>query len=357
MSQAFQHVTAGAPAAVVEALQRATPATIDRGFRQAADVIARTKLVREVMETVMKNGMHYGTIPGTQKPTLYQPGCDVLAVAFRIAPKLALVEDLSTSDAVRYRVTVAGHHQGTNELLAEGIGECSSDEEKYRWRRPVCDEEFADTPEDRRREKWAKGSGGKPYKQKQIRTSPADVANTVLKMATKRAKVAMILNATAATDVFAQDLEDLNEELREQLADERPAAAPSVAMPQARQDAKPSASAPVTSQEPQTPAAPERPAAPTTPNTAFRRDHVRIVEIEAKKTADKTNTETGEVTPGKAFALVTLSSGEVFQCWHLTTLVPNLEKWRDEKTVVDLDCVTSKDPASFRPRIEKGAPA
>lgn len=213
-----------------------TLATIDRGTNLAtSEVIARTLQIREVMEKVMKKDVHYGVIPGTQKPTMYQPGADVLAVTFRIAPKVDHIEDLSTSDAVRYRVRVQGVHQISGELLAEGVGECSSDEEKYRWRRPVVDDEWKDTPEDRRREKWARGQGGKTYKQKQLRTSPADVANTVLKMAVKRAKIAMILNATAASDVFAQDLEDLSEELRESLAGDEPQA-PTVQQPQRKSE-------------------------------------------------------------------------------------------------------------------------
>jgi hypothetical protein len=51
-----------------------------------------------------------------------------------------------------------------------------------------------------------------------VRTEPADLANTVLKMACKRAKMAMVLNVTAASDCFTQDLEDLDAVLQEHLA-------------------------------------------------------------------------------------------------------------------------------------------
>lgn len=234
------------------------PAALDRGANLAtSEVIARTLQIREVMEKVMKRDVHYGVIPGTQKPTMYQPGADVLAVTFRIAPKVDQIDDLSTADSVRYRVRVQGVHQITGELLAEGVGECSSDEEKYRWRKPVVDDEWKETAEDRRREKWAKGQGGKPYKQKQIRTSPADVANTVLKMAVKRGKIAMILNATAASDVFAQDLEDLSEELRESLAGEDHPTTAAVPQPQRKSDTAPPASSqpPAATGTPATPAA------------------------------------------------------------------------------------------------------
>jgi hypothetical protein len=68
-----------------------------------------------------------------------------------------------------------------------------------------------------RRIKHARGKGGTTYKQEQIRTEPADLANTILKMANKRAKMAMVLNVTAASDCFAQDLEDMDDALRDHL--------------------------------------------------------------------------------------------------------------------------------------------
>lgn len=195
-------------------------ATIDRGFLAVADVTARVRRIQEVMASLMIKDTHYGQIPGTPKPTLYQPGAEMLCVTFRIAPA-PRVEDLSTDDAIRYRVTMAGTSQATGETLGEGIGECSSDEEKYRWRKPVCDEEWTETPENLRREKWHKGNDRQGnYKVKQVRTSPADIANTVLKMAYKRALISMARTVLGCSDIFAQDLEDLSPEIREAVVDE-----------------------------------------------------------------------------------------------------------------------------------------
>jgi hypothetical protein len=109
----------------------------------------------------------------------------------------------------RYRIAAIGTHQTSGIVMGEGMGECSSGEEKYKWRKSVNANEFDATPEDRRRTKF-----GKQYDVKQVRTEPADLANTILKRACKRAQVAMILNVTAASDCFTQDIEDLPEELR-----------------------------------------------------------------------------------------------------------------------------------------------
>ena len=43
----------------------------------------------------------------------------------------------------------------------------------------------------------------------QVRTEPEDADNTILKMAKKRALIDAVLTVTAASDIFAQDVEDL----------------------------------------------------------------------------------------------------------------------------------------------------
>lgn len=178
----------------------------------AANIRSQVNLVQEVMQAVMKKETHYGVIPGTKKPTLYKAGAEVLCATFRIADKYE-VEDLTVDGMARFRVKCIGTHQTTGTVMGEGMGECSSHEEKYKWRGAICLEEFDSTPEDMRRIKFSKYQG-KVEKKPQVRTEPADQANTILKMACKRAKIAMTLNVTAASDCFTQDIEDLPEELR-----------------------------------------------------------------------------------------------------------------------------------------------
>lgn len=183
------------------------------------DIVAQKRLVQEVMKAVMKDGIHYGIIPGCKQPTLYKAGSEAILSTFRIAVDPS-VEDLSTHDCYRYRVTLRGIIP-SGEIVGAGVGECSTDEEKYKWRGAVCDEEFNETPEDRRRSKWNKGAYGKPaYQVKQVRTNPADLSNTVLKMAKKRAQIDLTLTATGISDIFAQDLEDLPEEVRDEMVRE-----------------------------------------------------------------------------------------------------------------------------------------
>lgn len=209
----------------------------------AIEIRAGINLIQDVMRSVMQDGIHFGTIPGTQKPTLYKPGAEKILVTFRIATD-PLVEDLSTPDEMRYRVTVSAR-SSSGLHLGSSVGECSSNEEKYRWRAAICAAEFDETPVDRRRSVWKRAKDGNgAEKINQVRTNPVDVANTILKMAVKRAKIAVTLDVTAASDIFSQDIEDLPEELREEIARDEGRAHPDLGRPSAKSAAPQKAKTP-----------------------------------------------------------------------------------------------------------------
>src|SRR3990167_3504056 len=84
-----------------------------------AEVRAHVNLIQQVMQSVMKgpskenpNGVHYGVIPGTDKPTLLKAGAEKIAETFRIAASYQ-IEDLSGKGFIRYRVRCIGTHQTT----------------------------------------------------------------------------------------------------------------------------------------------------------------------------------------------------------------------------------------------------
>lgn len=188
------------------------PAVEHYGSRSltAADVRAQVNLMQDVMQEVMKKDTHYGVIPGTKQPSLYKAGAEKIMSTFRLAADPE-VEQLGHDGEVHYRVKVR-ILTASGAFLGAGIGECSSSEDKYAWRAAVCDEEFDATPENRRRIKFSKWQG-KVEQKKQVRTNPADVSNTVLKMAKKRGLIDGVLTVTAASDLFTQDIEDLPEEV------------------------------------------------------------------------------------------------------------------------------------------------
>lgn len=208
------------------------PAVDNYGQRSltAADVRAQVNLMQDVMKEVMQDGTHYGTIPGTKSKSLYKAGAEKLMATFRLAGDPE-VEDLSRDGEVHYRVKVR-LTSTSGAFIGAGIGECSSQEDKYAWRLAICPEEFEATPENRRRIKFSKYQG-KVEQKKQVRTNPADVANTILKMAKKRGQVDAVITCTAASDLFTQDIEDLPEEVVAEIVGQQRSKPAAVAVQQA----------------------------------------------------------------------------------------------------------------------------
>ncbi len=198
------------------------------------DVIARINKVHDVMQRAMKNGHHYGVIPGTgDKPTLLKPGAELLCVMFRLDPQYQAVAD--RTDGLTYTTTCTLWHIPTGQRMGSGMGTCSTRESKYAYRKgkrvcPSCGKDTLNRskfpPRGAPRDTapgwycYAKMGGcGEEFAaddshitdQPTGRVANEDVAdqeNTVLKMSNKRALVAAVLNVTAASDIFTQDLED-----------------------------------------------------------------------------------------------------------------------------------------------------
>lgn len=152
---------------VYEAGTIATKSELD-----VADVVAQVQKIQGVMKSVMQENQHYGRIPGTPKPTLFKPGAEKLCLTFRLDPQYEVAQSIETDELVTFTVRCQLYHIVSGQRIASGMGSCSSKERKYRGK---------DT--------W-------------------DIHNTILKMASKRALVAAVLNGTAASDIFTQDIED-----------------------------------------------------------------------------------------------------------------------------------------------------
>jgi hypothetical protein len=187
----------------------------------------RVLAIDEFYKGVMQQGTDYDTIPGTPKPTLLQPGAQLLDAIFGLVAKFERLEG-TTADYDRgffaYEIRCALVSKTTQEVMAEGIGSCNSMEGRYRWResKPLCPTCGFDLRVSRNADEWycwkAKGGCGATYPLPQFKAGtkvenddPYTLANTILKMAQKRAHVAATLNATGASRIFTQDVEDMGD--------------------------------------------------------------------------------------------------------------------------------------------------
>lgn len=219
----------------------AQPASSALAPMNVKDLMAQVSLIQEVMKSVMQEGQHFGKVPGCgDKPTLLKPGAEKLCFVFRLAPQFEVEEKNFDRGHREYRVKCRLVTIGGGAFVGEGQGICSTMEAKYRFRTGPKKPTGKAVP----KEYWTLRSteplkaqdllGGKGYGtakneqglweicevgEKVEHDNPADYYNTVLKMAQKRAHVAVTLTATAASDIFTQDLEDMRENLRAYDAD------------------------------------------------------------------------------------------------------------------------------------------
>jgi hypothetical protein len=189
------------------------------------EMVYRVQELDRFYREVMQQGTDYDTIPGTPKPTLLQPGAQMLDAIFGLAPRFdelpGTIRDYENG-FFAYEIACRLVSKATGDVLAEGIGSCNSKEGRYRWRdaRPTCPACGFELRVSKGRPEWycwrQKGGCGKTYPLDAIQATgrvenddPYTLANTILKMAQKRAHVAATLNATGASRIFTQDVEDL----------------------------------------------------------------------------------------------------------------------------------------------------
>lgn len=197
----------------------------------SAGVLRQVAVVHDIMSNVMKLDEHYGTIPGTNKPSLYKPGAEKLGFTFRLRPEYEIRRSDVGNGHREYEVVCTLYHIPTGQSVGQGVGSATTMEGKYRYRKGdlLCSECGAAAIIKGKQEfggGWIcyqkKGGCGKKWTDKDnpfegINTdrvehdNPADYYNTILKMAKKRAHVDAILTATAASDIFTQDVEDMPE--------------------------------------------------------------------------------------------------------------------------------------------------
>jgi hypothetical protein len=166
-----------------------------------AQTQARVAAVEEIVKSIMKEGVHYGVIPGTgrkfkdhdgqwkteAKPSLLKAGAEVICLAFGLEARIAdIIRTPLENGHLEFSIKIELIHRESGLGWGSGVGLCSSLESKYRWR-------------------WVGSHGNKT---KQPNPDIEDQYNTILKMAKKRALIDATLTALAASGLFTQDVED-----------------------------------------------------------------------------------------------------------------------------------------------------
>ncbi len=135
----------------------------------------RIDTLKKFVDEMMIPGVDYGIVPGVNKPTLIKPGAEKLCDAYGFSRRIDITNRLEDwyRSIFHYEVKVTLYCKRSGIIEAEGIGCCNSRETAY------------------------KDQNGN------------DVVNTILKMAKKRAFIDAVLSATRSSDLFTQDIEEM----------------------------------------------------------------------------------------------------------------------------------------------------
>jgi len=171
---------------------------------------ALDRQLRDMMRGVLTDGVDFGVIPGTgSKPTLLKPGAEKLLQWFGFGHSTEKVEterdDAGNRLGVTYRCVITKAMQdGRTVVVASCEGYAGYDEDRF-----FTTAEQARAKAEASERRWAAKDGRQPNKAKwEFAAEYRAPWNSVIKMSQKRALVGAALQATSASTLFTQDLED-----------------------------------------------------------------------------------------------------------------------------------------------------
>ena len=142
-----------------------------QGIQQS---IQKIKQFQGLVQSQFTQNHDFGVIPGTGKPTLLKPGAEKLIMLLGLTSEFEILDSTRDFDTGFFQYQVSCKLLKHDQVITEGFGSCNTRERKY------------------------------------IKGDPYTLDNTVLKMAKKRAMVDAALLVGSLSDVFTQDIEDMD---------------------------------------------------------------------------------------------------------------------------------------------------
>ena len=143
-------------------------------INKMSGMIQKIEEFQNLVQSQLKQNHDYGVIPGTSKPTLLKPGAEKINMMMGLTSEFEVVDSTRDWDNgfFQYQVKCKLMRHGT--VITEGLGACNTRERKY------------------------------------AKQDPYTLDNTILKMAKKRALIDATLHVASLSDIFTQDIEDMD---------------------------------------------------------------------------------------------------------------------------------------------------
>lgn len=127
-----------------------------------------------MVEKNLNNGQDFGVIPGTNKPTLLKPGAEKIQMLMGVTSEYEVTTKIEDYERGFFAYTVRCTLSKGGTKITEGLGSANTKEKRYRNQDVFM------------------------------------IVNTVLKMAKKRAQIDATLTIASLSNVFTQDIEDMD---------------------------------------------------------------------------------------------------------------------------------------------------
>lgn len=177
--------------------------SVDIGAIQAT--MQKISTFQAVIQKSLKNDHDFGVVAGAgSKPTLLKPGGEKICMMFGLNPEYEFLEKTENykDGFFAYNIKCTLFKQGNP--VSQGVGNCNSMEKKYKY---INVDEVPEGIDPSTVEQITTKYGTVKYKIPNPHI--ADLVNTILKMAKKRAFIDAVLQVASLSDVFTQDLEEM----------------------------------------------------------------------------------------------------------------------------------------------------
>ena len=110
------------------------PGRVER--KSIAEIVAQINFVKKLLDLTMKDGIHYGKVPGVKTKFLFKAGADKIKQAFNLSPHFERDDQpiLYPGGHIGFNIKCVLSPIGFPDIpIAEGVGSASTLEPKYRY--------------------------------------------------------------------------------------------------------------------------------------------------------------------------------------------------------------------------------
>lgn len=143
-------------------------------LQEITNTMNKINKFQQIVQQTLKQNLDFGIIPGSKRPTLLKPGAEKIMMLMGLRTEFEMTDSTRDFEKGFMQYVIKCKIYKNDLLITEGIGSCNSKENKYK------------------------------------KADACSIDNTILKMAKKRALVDATLLVASLSDIFTQDIEDMD---------------------------------------------------------------------------------------------------------------------------------------------------